>query len=83
MISDTNDIDMEVEDAWNEEIARRIQDLDSGKAKTIPLEEVRRRVSAKRIMASKTNTVRLEIRVEFLEIASKSEILSGSLTPRP
>ena len=47
MISDTNEIDMEVEDAWNEEIARRIQDLDSGKAKTIPLEEVRRRVSAK------------------------------------
>ena len=47
MISDTNDIDMEVEDAWNEEIARRIQDLDSGKAKTIPLDEVRCRVSAK------------------------------------
>ena len=36
-----------VEEAWNEEIARRIQDLDSGKAKTVPLEEVRRRVSAK------------------------------------
>ena len=47
MISDINDIDMEVEDAWNEEIARRIQDLDSGKAKTVPLEEVRRRISAK------------------------------------
>ena len=36
-----------VEAAWNEEIARRIQDLDSGKAKTVPWEEVRRRISAK------------------------------------
>jgi len=25
-----------VEAAWNEEIARRIADLDSGKAKTVP-----------------------------------------------
>jgi putative addiction module component (TIGR02574 family) len=36
-----------VEAAWNEEIARRIADLDSGKAKTIPWEEVRHRVSSK------------------------------------
>ncbi len=36
-----------VEAAWNEEIARRIEDLDSGKAKTIPWEEVRHRISSK------------------------------------
>jgi putative addiction module component (TIGR02574 family) len=36
-----------VEAAWNDEIARRIADLDSGKAKTIPWEEVRQRISAK------------------------------------
>jgi len=36
-----------IEAAWNEEIARRIADLDSGKAKTIPWEEVRLRASAK------------------------------------
>jgi putative addiction module component (TIGR02574 family) len=36
-----------VEAAWNEEIARRIADLDSGKAKTIPWEEVRHRISSK------------------------------------
>jgi len=36
-----------VEAAWKKEIARRIEDLDSGKAKTIPWEEVRQRVSAK------------------------------------
>lgn len=36
-----------VEAAWNQEIARRIADLDSGKAKTIPWEEVRRRTSTK------------------------------------
>jgi putative addiction module component (TIGR02574 family) len=36
-----------VEAAWQEEIASRIADLDSGKAKTIPWEEVRRRISSK------------------------------------
>ena len=36
-----------VEAAWNDEIARRIDELDSGKAKTIPWEEVRQRISAK------------------------------------
>ena len=36
-----------VEAAWDEEIARRIADLDSGKAKTIPWEEVRHRISSK------------------------------------
>jgi putative addiction module component (TIGR02574 family) len=35
-------IDQGAEDAWNEEVARRIADLDPGKAKTIPWEEVRR-----------------------------------------
>jgi len=33
--------------AWDDEIARRIEELDSGKAKTIPWDEVRRRVAAK------------------------------------
>jgi putative addiction module component (TIGR02574 family) len=33
--------------AWNDEIARRIEDLESGKAKTIPWDEVRRRIHAK------------------------------------
>ena len=36
-----------VKAAWNEEIARRVADLDSGKAKTIPWKEVRNRVAAK------------------------------------
>jgi putative addiction module component (TIGR02574 family) len=36
-----------VEAAWNEEIARRIEDLDSGKAKTVPWGEVRERISSK------------------------------------
>lgn len=35
------------EAAWNQEIARRIADLDSGKAKTVPWEDVRSRISAK------------------------------------
>ncbi|MGH9636565.1 MAG: addiction module protein [Candidatus Angelobacter sp.] len=33
--------------AWDQEIARRIDELDSGKAKTIPWDEVQRRIAAK------------------------------------
>ena len=40
-------VDPSAEEAWNDEIARRIADLDSGKAKTVPWEEVRRRTLAK------------------------------------
>lgn len=46
-LDDTPDDPEAVEAAWNEEIARRIADLDSGKAKTVPWEDVRRRVSSK------------------------------------
>jgi putative addiction module component (TIGR02574 family) len=40
-------VDEGAEGAWNQEIARRIGDLDSGRAKTLPWEEVQRRISAK------------------------------------
>jgi putative addiction module component (TIGR02574 family) len=40
-------VDENAEAAWQEEIASRIANLDSGKAKTIPWEEVRRRISSK------------------------------------
>lgn len=33
--------------AWQDEIARRLEELDSGNATTIPWEEVRRRVASK------------------------------------
>jgi len=33
--------------AWEQEIARRIDELDSGKAKTVPWDEVQRRIAAK------------------------------------
>jgi putative addiction module component (TIGR02574 family) len=50
-VSLMDSLDPAVEDsvdaAWNEEIARRVQDLDSGTVKTVPGEEVRRRISAK------------------------------------
>jgi putative addiction module component (TIGR02574 family) len=39
--------DEAAEAAWNLEIARRIEDLDSGKANTVPWEAVRSRISAK------------------------------------
>ncbi len=39
--------DTSVEEAWNDEIAHRIEELDSGKAKTVPWTEVRRRISCK------------------------------------
>jgi putative addiction module component (TIGR02574 family) len=40
-------VDEGAESAWNQEILRRVKDLDSGKAKTVPWEEVQRRISAK------------------------------------
>jgi putative addiction module component (TIGR02574 family) len=39
-------VDASAEEDWNEEIARRIQQLDSGKVKPIPWAEARRQVSA-------------------------------------
>jgi putative addiction module component (TIGR02574 family) len=36
-----------VERAWDDELARRIADLDSGRAKTVSWEEVRQRISAR------------------------------------
>jgi putative addiction module component (TIGR02574 family) len=39
-------VDASAEEEWNEEIARRIQELDSGKVKPIPWAEARRQVSA-------------------------------------
>ncbi|HEX3091960.1 MAG TPA: addiction module protein [Candidatus Angelobacter sp.] len=35
------------QDAWKDEIARRIRDLDSGIAKTVSWDEVQRRIAAK------------------------------------
>jgi putative addiction module component (TIGR02574 family) len=38
-------VDPSAEEAWALEIARRMDDLDSGKAKTVPWAEVRRQMS--------------------------------------
>ena len=37
--------DAAAEEEWNKEIARRIEELDSGKVKTIPWAEARRQIS--------------------------------------
>jgi putative addiction module component (TIGR02574 family) len=47
LIESLETTDSSAEQAWSEEIAHRIQDLDSGKAKTVPWEAVRRRISIK------------------------------------
>ena len=39
-------VDAYAEEEWNKEIARRIEELDSGKVKPIPWEEARRQISA-------------------------------------
>jgi len=44
-LEDSPDID--VEQAWQEEVRRRISDLESGNAVSIPWEEVRRRMRNK------------------------------------
>jgi putative addiction module component (TIGR02574 family) len=40
-------VDKGVQAAWEEEIAKRIAELDSGQVKTVPWEEVRKRNLAK------------------------------------
>jgi len=40
-------VDQRIVAAWDDEVKKRIADLDSGKAKTIPWEEVRQRNLAK------------------------------------
>ena len=40
-------VDADAEVAWRDEISRRISDLDSGKAKTVPWEELRNRLAAR------------------------------------
>jgi putative addiction module component (TIGR02574 family) len=44
---DEEPADEGVEAAWDEEIKRRIQEIDSGKVQMIPYEEVRRRLLAR------------------------------------
>jgi putative addiction module component (TIGR02574 family) len=39
-------VEASAEEEWNREIARRIEELDSGKVKTIPWAEARRQISA-------------------------------------
>jgi len=50
---DDEPCDESVEAAWNEEITRRIEEIDSGKVQMIPYEEVRRRLAALLSDASK------------------------------
>jgi len=40
-------VDAEVEALWENEITKRVEELDTGTAKTIPWTEVRRRIAAK------------------------------------
>jgi putative addiction module component (TIGR02574 family) len=47
LIDSLDETEAAVAEAWNKELARRIEELDSGKTKTIPWEEVRRKVTAK------------------------------------
>jgi len=39
-------VDASAEEAWRQEIVRRIEELDSGKVKPIPWAEARRQISA-------------------------------------
>ena len=50
---DDEPADKGVEAAWNDEIKRRIEEIDSGKVQMIPYEEVRRRLAALLSDASK------------------------------
>ncbi|HLK52127.1 MAG TPA: addiction module protein [Candidatus Angelobacter sp.] len=44
------------EDEWNDEIASRIREIDSGETKTIPWDEVKRQIAAKLKPPNKLST---------------------------
>ena len=46
-------VDEDVELAWSKEIARRIEDLDRGKVKTVPWSVVRRQILGRSVGRSK------------------------------
>jgi putative addiction module component (TIGR02574 family) len=43
------EIDAEVEKKWRAEVARRIEELDAGRVKTVPWTEARKRIFRQRI----------------------------------
>jgi putative addiction module component (TIGR02574 family) len=47
LLSSVDEADLDVREAWDEEVSHRIEELDSGKAKTVPWQEIRRRIAAK------------------------------------
>jgi putative addiction module component (TIGR02574 family) len=42
------EVDEDAEEAWREEIRRRLQEIDSGATKLVPCDEARRRLLARR-----------------------------------
>lgn len=40
---DEGEVDLDVEAAWQHEVARRMEEIESGKVKTVPWREVKRR----------------------------------------
>jgi putative addiction module component (TIGR02574 family) len=40
-------VDADAEHAWNQEIARRVADLDAGRTKTVSWEEVQERITSR------------------------------------
>jgi len=47
LIDSLDETDEAVAEAWNKEIARRVEELESGKAKTVPWDEVRHLITEK------------------------------------
>ena len=46
LLDSLGQVDHSVQEAWDEEVARRMQDLDAGRAVTVPWEELRQQLLA-------------------------------------
>jgi len=46
LLDSLEQMDESVQDAWDKEVARRVKDLEAGKAVTVPWEELRRKLLA-------------------------------------
>lgn len=49
LLESLNETDASVQQAWDEEVVRRVQDLKAGRAITVPCEELHRELLASRI----------------------------------
>lgn len=69
-------VDPDAEEAWDVEIRRRVEELESGNAETIPWAEVRERLS---VASSEVIRTLLKVRQDLIRPRNQVQLLFGIL----